>query len=177
MASVELADLTWQQAETVLEPDAIILIPLGAAAKEHGPHPQLDNDRVLAECLKDRVSRLTSVVVAPTLSYLHYPAFSDYPGSTSLGFDTACDLLVDVVRSLAAHGPRRFYVLNTGLSTVGPSRVAGDILGASGILLRYTDMSTVGLVAAGYRPSRAGRHQVLGTVQARRLAGAGAAPG
>ena len=110
MASVELADLTWQQAETVLTPDALIMIPLGAAAKEHGPHLRLDNDRVLAECLKDRVSRLASFVVAPTLSYHHYPAFSDYPGSTSLGFDTARDLHVDVVRSLADHGPRRFYV-------------------------------------------------------------------
>ena len=35
---VMLGDLTWQQAEKILTPETIIVIPLGAEAKEHGPH-------------------------------------------------------------------------------------------------------------------------------------------
>ena len=33
-----LEDLTWLEAEKLLTPETIVVIPLGAAAKEHGPH-------------------------------------------------------------------------------------------------------------------------------------------
>ena len=33
-----LADMPWTEAETVLTPDRVVVLPLGAAAKEHGPH-------------------------------------------------------------------------------------------------------------------------------------------
>lgn len=46
---IVLADLTWQEAEGVLTPGAVIVIPLGAQSKEHGPHLRLDNDFQLAE--------------------------------------------------------------------------------------------------------------------------------
>ena len=39
-----LEDLTWQEAEKVLRPDTIVVIPIGAACKEHGPHLKLKND-------------------------------------------------------------------------------------------------------------------------------------
>ena len=80
------------------------------------------------------------VVVAPTVPYHYYPAFVEYPGSTGLRLETARDLLVDIVRSLARHGPRRFYVLNTGVSTVRALQPAAEVLAGDGILLRYTDL-------------------------------------
>ena len=52
---VELAHLTWVEAEAALHGDAIVVIPLGAAAKEHGPHLPLDNDLRMAEYLAKRV--------------------------------------------------------------------------------------------------------------------------
>jgi creatinine amidohydrolase len=36
---VLLEDLTWLDAEKVLGPETVVVIPLGAASKEHGPHP------------------------------------------------------------------------------------------------------------------------------------------
>lgn len=39
-----LEDLTWQEAEKALHPDTIVVIPIGAEAKEHGPHLKLKND-------------------------------------------------------------------------------------------------------------------------------------
>ena len=113
--SVRLADLSWQEAERLLTPDTLIILPLGAAAKEHGPHLRLDNDYRLAEALSGLVMQRTPVIVAPTVSFHHYPAFTSYPGSVSLRFNTARDLIVDIIGSLAAFGPRRFYVLNTGV--------------------------------------------------------------
>lgn len=138
--SSELAELTWIQAERILTPQAIVLIPLGAACKEHGPHLRLDNDYRLAEALKRQVMRRCNVVVAPTLTFHHYPAFTQYPGSISLESATARDLVVDVVRSLASYGPRRFYVLNTGVSTTGPLGAAAKILAEDGLALGFTDI-------------------------------------
>jgi len=141
---IVLGDLTWQQAEAVLGPQTIVVIPLGAGSKEHGPHLRLDNDARSAQYYTGRVLESADVVVAPTIPYHYYPAFLEYPGSTHLSFDTARDLVVDVVRSLANYGPRRFYVLNTGVSTTGPLEASAQVLAREGILLRYTDIIAVG---------------------------------
>ncbi|HEY4230846.1 MAG TPA: creatininase family protein [Thermoanaerobaculia bacterium] len=137
---VLLEDLTWVEAEKRLTPDAVVVIPLGAGSKEHGPHLRLKNDFVLAEYLKRRVLTKARVVIAPTVNYSFYPAFLEYPGSTSLRLETARDLFVDVCRGLSRFGPRRFYVLNTGVSTVRALEPAAAILASDGILLRYTDV-------------------------------------
>ncbi len=140
---VLLEDLSWVEAEAKLGPDAVVVLPLGAASKEHGPHLKLKNDLLLAEYFKGRVLAEAEVVVAPTLNYHYYPAFVDYPGSTHLRLETARDLVVDIVKSLAAHGPRRFYVLNTGVSTLKALKPAAELLATEGILLRYTDLGLV----------------------------------
>lgn len=140
---VLLEDLTWKEAEAVLTPDSVVMIPIGAQAKEHGPHLKLRNDWTMAEYLKRRVLESTNVIVAPTVNYHYYPAFVDYPGSTTLRLETARDLMVDICRSLARFGPRRFYALNTGVSTVRALTPAVDLLAAEGILLRFTNVSTI----------------------------------
>jgi creatinine amidohydrolase len=141
---IVLADLTWQQAETVLTPDTIVVIPLGAEAKEHGPHLRLKNDLVLAQYFTKRVIERSNVVVAPTLNYHFYPAFVEYPGSTSLRLETARDLVIDICRSLARFGPKRFYVLNTGVSTIRALTPAREQLAADGIVMGFTDILKVG---------------------------------
>jgi creatinine amidohydrolase len=140
---VLLEDLTWKEAEVILGPDTVVVIPIGAQAKEHGPHLKLRNDFTIAEYLKRRVLDRSTVVVAPTVNYHFYPAFVDYPGSTTLRLETARDLLVDVCRSLAHFGPRRFYALNTGVSTVRALAPAVELLAADGTLLRFTNVSTI----------------------------------
>jgi creatinine amidohydrolase len=138
-AGVRLAQLTWLDAERVLTPATVVVIPLGAESKEHGPHLQLNNDFLMAEYLANRVFQAAPVVLAPTVNYSFYPAFISYPGSASLTHDTARDMIVQICRSLAAFGPRRFYVLNTGISTLRPLRDAAAILDSLGITMRYTD--------------------------------------
>lgn len=135
-----LEDMTWPEAERVLTRDAIVVVPIGAASKEHGPHLRLANDWILADALRRRLAARTQVVVAPIVGLSYYPAFVEYPGSLSLRLETARDVLVDVVRSLARYGPRRFYALNTGISTLRALGPAAEVLAAEGIALRYTDL-------------------------------------
>jgi len=144
---IELANLTWVEAEKVLTGDRIVVIPLGAASKEHGPHLRLDNDFQLAEYFKRRVLAATDVVVAPTITYHYYPAFLEYPGSTHLRQETARDVVVDIINSLTAYGPAKFYVLNTGVSTLVPLKESADILAKAGVLMRYTDVLNVASAA------------------------------
>ena len=117
---VLLEQLSWDEAERRLTPDRIVVIPLGAESKEHGKHLQLNNDWIMAEYLKERVLTASPVVIAPTINYSYFPAFLEYPGSTSLRKETARDMIVDICHSLASYGPRRFYILNTGVSTIIP---------------------------------------------------------
>lgn len=145
---VLLEELTWLEAKERFTPDAVVVIPLGAAAKEHGPHLRLANDWLLAEYLKRRVLERADVIVAPTLNYSFYPAFVNYPGSTSLTAETARDVVVEICRTIAAHGPKRFYVLNTGVSTRRPLKAAEALLALEGIVLRSTDILQVAEPAA-----------------------------
>lgn len=140
LPGVLLEELAWVEAEPILARDPLVVIPLGAAAKEHGPHLRLSTDRIMADYLARRVREHANVVIAPTINYHFYPAFVEYPGSTTLRLETARDMLVDICRSLSAFGPRRFYILNTGVSTVRALAPAVDLLAADGIMLRYTDI-------------------------------------
>ena len=137
---IVLERLAWPEAERLLTPEAVIMLPLGAAATEHGLHLQLRNDLTLAEYLASRVTASSAVIVAPPLTYHFYPSFLEYPGSTSLTFATARDMTVEIVRTLARYGPRRFYVLNTGISTLRPLTEGAKLLAQEGILMRYTDL-------------------------------------
>jgi acetamidase/formamidase/creatinine amidohydrolase/Fe(II)-dependent formamide hydrolase-like protein len=155
---VRLGELSWPEAEKVLTPDRVVVLPLGAAAKEHGPHLLLRNDQILADYHARRVVEARPVALLPTLTYGFYPAFLEYPGSTSVSFDTQRDTVVAIARSVARHGPRRLYVLNTGVSTVRPLRAAAEVLAREGVLLRFTDVSIAGRAAED-----AVRQQKMGT--------------
>jgi uncharacterized protein (TIGR02246 family) len=83
----------------------------------------------------------------------------EYPGSTTLTLETARDLTMQLVRSLSRFGPRRFYVLNTGISTARPLQAAAAALADEGILMRYTDFGAhVEAAAARIRQQEGGSH-------------------
>jgi len=136
-----LERLSWDEAEHVLTRDQVVVIALGAQAKEHGLHLPLNNDWLMAEYFKNRILARARVVVAPTINYSYYPAFLEYPGSTSMRMEVARDMVTDIVRALAHYGPRRFYIINTGISTLKPLAQAAAELAKEGIVLRFTDFT------------------------------------
>jgi creatinine amidohydrolase len=135
-----IESLSWKDAEPHFTTDAVVVIPLGAASKEHGYHLQLQNDRTLVEYLKEEVLNNSNVLVLPTVTYFYYPAFVDYPGSISLSADTSTNIIVEICQSISKFGPRRFYVLNTGVSTITALEKSADSLKAEGIILLYTNL-------------------------------------
>ena len=59
------------------------------------------------------------MIVAPTLKYHFYPAFLEYPGSTSLTLTTARDITAEVVRNLCV---RTATVLRVEHGHLDPAR-------------------------------------------------------
>ncbi|MEM7207713.1 MAG: creatininase family protein [Pseudomonadota bacterium] len=138
-----LEHITWLEAEQWLSPDRVVVIPLGAAAKEHGPHLPLSNDAITANWLAREVCARLPVVIAPLLNLHYYPAFVEYPGSISLSDDTARDVLIDVCRSLTRFGPTVFFVINTGVSTEGPLTQSARELEREGIELHFSRLESI----------------------------------
>ncbi len=141
--TVYLADMTWQEAEEVLTPATIVVIPMGAQSKAHGPHLPLSTDFIQAEYFKERIAALYDVVIAPTVNYGFYPPFIEFPGSTTLGLSNAKGVTADICRSLSRYGVKRFYVINIGLSTNAALEPAVAELREEGILLKFTNLRTL----------------------------------
>jgi len=141
--SLVLENLTWVEAEKALKAYDVGLIALGARTKEHGPHLPLKTDYILAEYLMKRVADEVPVVVLPTLQYGYYPAFLDYPGSISIEAETFKHVVMDICKSMHGYGLNKFYVLNTGVSTIGPLAEALKELAPLGITLRFLNILEV----------------------------------
>jgi creatinine amidohydrolase len=157
--SVFLEDLTWIEAEKTLKDYDVALIALGARTKEHGPHLRLKNDYVMAEYLMRRVADEVPVVVLPTLQYGYYPSFLEYPGSVSIGAKTFKNVIMDICKSMHGYGMKKFYILNTGVSTIRPIDEAAKELLALGITLRALNILEVDeQLPAGLLKQEGGTH-------------------
>ena len=119
-----VVDAPWPAIARRLEAGAIAVLPIGAAAKEHGPHLPLGTDWYQAEWLARELVRRSDVVVWPTLNYGFYPVFVDYPGSISTSQAIFVALVTEIALGLQQAGAARVVILNTGISTIGPLETA-----------------------------------------------------
>ena len=141
MAGVYLENLSWPEAESAFQTYRVAVLPIGARTKEHGHHLPLKNDFVIAEYLARRVTDACAAVTLPTVPYGYYPAFVEYPGSINIGKEVFRDLICDICRSVARHGLKRIYALNTGISTNAPLKLAQDVLALESIQFEFTDLT------------------------------------
>lgn len=118
MKGVWLSDLTWPEAKEWFDAGAVVIVPIGAASKEHGHHLPLATDWILAEGITERVLKQLPVVAAPILGHGYYPAFRHYPGSQHLNPTTFSALVEEVLAGFVAQGVTRLVLLNTGVSTM-----------------------------------------------------------
>lgn len=119
-SGARLADLNWLQVTGILQSGATAILPVGAAAKQHGPHLPMQTDFLQAEWLADQMIKKLPVLVWPTLGYGYYPAFIDYPGSCSIERDTFIQTVVAILQTMQRAGAQRCALVNTGISTIEP---------------------------------------------------------
>jgi creatinine amidohydrolase len=117
MSGVWLEDLTWPEARAWFDRGAVVLVPIGAASKEHGRHLPLKTDLLLARAFADEVRKALPVVVAPVVCFGYYPAFRHYPGSQHLSPETFQALVTEILEGFLAQGATKLAILNTGVST------------------------------------------------------------
>src|SRR5262245_84916 len=115
-----LEDLTWPEAKARFDAGAIVVIPVGAAAKAHGHHLPLKTDALTARALAQKLIERLPVIAAPVVGFGYYPAFTSFAGSQHLSAATFKALLSELLGNLRSHGVRRLVILNTGVSTEKP---------------------------------------------------------
>jgi creatinine amidohydrolase len=147
MPGLFIDSLTWPEVEAAFRSYDTMVVPVGAHCKEHGPHLPLNTDWVYAGYLTRRVVQACRVLAVPTLGYAYYPAFTEYPGSVNIGAATFREGIRDLCRSFARHGIRKFYVLNTGISTVDPLACAREALAVEGVRMEFCDLRDFAVAA------------------------------
>jgi creatinine amidohydrolase len=115
-----IAGLTWDKIEARLKAGAPAILPIGAAAKEHGLHLPMNTDEIQSLWLADRLAEKTGALIWPTVTYGFYPAFIDFPGSISLAHETFIAMIRDIVTGIKRHGVHYVFILDTGISTIAP---------------------------------------------------------
>ena len=110
----------WDEVARRIADGAAAILPIGAAAKQHGFHLPLNTDRIQAEWLAGRMAEKIDALIWPTLTYGHYPAFVEYAGSSSLSISTFEALVREVAGQILGSGCPKLLVLNTGISTLAP---------------------------------------------------------
>src|SRR5215468_6518904 len=96
-SGVWLEDLTWPEAKARFEANAVVVIPIGAASKAHGPHLPLKTDALTARALAQRLIEELPVVAAPVVGFGYYPAFTSFAGSQHLTNATFRTLLGELL--------------------------------------------------------------------------------
>lgn len=110
--------MSWDEVAAALTPERIVIVPIGAFAKEHGRHLPMNTDALTAQTLSVAAAERLDALVAPVVGFGFYPAFIRYAGSQSLSEATFAALLGDVLCGLADQGAQRLLLVNTGVSTM-----------------------------------------------------------
>ena len=122
IGSAWLGALTWDEAEEALERLPVI-IPVGGAAIEHGPHLPYDTDRVIVTAIADAVADRAPVLVAPPIDYVYAPEMAGSGGTISLGPESFLGLVGDVIRSLARHNAKHILLIERGPGLLAPLNI------------------------------------------------------
>jgi creatinine amidohydrolase len=154
MSGVWLEDLTWPEAKARLDANTVVIVPIGAASKAHGPHLPLKTDALTARALAQGVIARLDVVAAPVVGFGYYPAFTSFAGSQHLAAGTFKALVRELVGNFRAHQVTRIALINTGVSTERP---LDELESEQGDLL-VLHMRTIGQAAEALVENKEGGH-------------------
>ncbi len=151
--------LSWDHVAERIAKGAAAILPIGAAAKQHGFHLPMNTDRVQAEALAARIADHFDALIWPTVTYGYYPAFTEYAGSVSLLGKTFEQVVEELTCSLLSYGCEAVLVLDTGISTIAPiARALSRLDSTKALHLKIHDGPRYKTAAAGLIQQSHGSH-------------------
>lgn len=115
--------MTWPEAAERFEAGAVVVIPVGAIAKEHGHHLPLNAEYLIVKELVSGLALTLPIVAAPVVTFTYAPVFKSYPGSQHIAADTFIAMMTDLLANLVEQGAQHIAIVNSGDSTEGPLRL------------------------------------------------------
>ena len=115
VASRKLVNLVAADVANKLNPDSILVLPLGAI-EQHGPHLPLNTDLVIAQACAEAVAESAGpdldLWLLEPLAYTKSNEHAGTPGTIWLGPETMLRVLDDIGRSVAATPAKKLALLN-----------------------------------------------------------------
>ncbi len=109
---VWLQEMRWQEVQQFRDKGRdLALIPVGSV-EQHGFHLPVGTDSMVAIRLAEEAAQRTNAIVTPPLWFGWSPHHLALPGTISIRPQVLIEVLFDVLSSLAAHGFKRFVIIN-----------------------------------------------------------------
>ncbi len=106
-----LEKLTTLQAKEALKKDPIVVLPIGSI-EQHGIHLALGTDYIIPQYFVSKIADREDVVIMPPLPYGCCPYHTAFAGSVDIGIDGVYTVVSGIVRSMMAHGAKKFLFIN-----------------------------------------------------------------
>lgn len=106
-------EMTWSQIRDAAAQQRVAIVPV-ATIEDHGLHLPVDTDIRLCEAACERaVAKIpTKAILVPPVIHGYSPHHMDFPGPITIGWDTFIRYVLDVCKSLVAHGFKRILIVN-----------------------------------------------------------------
>lgn len=122
MPSLRLGALNWEESAAALS-KLPVLIPVGGAQIEHGPHLPYSTDARIAQAIAERVAERIDVLLAPPIDTVYAPEIAGRGATVSLRPESFVALVSDVIRCLARHGAQHVVLIDRGSGTAAPLQI------------------------------------------------------
>lgn len=132
---MRLAELSWAEAQRVLERTDTVILPVGST-EQHGPHCPLGTDHMTADAVANMVGDRAGLPVLPVVPVGVSSHHRQFHGTLWAPPAVFRDYVKAVILSAASHGPRKFLVLNGhGGNTPSLKEVAEELRGDAEIFV------------------------------------------
>ncbi len=140
--SMELANLTWKEAEEYLKKKQGVLLPVGSV-EEHGYHLPLSTDVDIAEAVCRELSKRTGIMVAPPVWYGYSRSTRGYAGTVMAGKAELREYLRSLLEGFAESGFRRVYIVSGHFSNDHLLAIESAAREAKDVEARLLDFSKI----------------------------------